>query len=230
MTKTGNKRQKRGIWGVGGALVGVVLVALGFVFAPTLTALIFRSETDGCGVRPQNAYYAADQKLELALRKTVAVFKGESSVKVLDAFPPEARNVHMVGYMACKAGEQGLLKDADDLIRYTESLKGFFQKGDFTSSIRHFGPLKALAKFVRKDPGLSLTLHVMPEVQNVYIDETLGADFRGLMRKNCDAQACLACRETEHDGTLTAVTVSLTTGDVLVERSVDGAMYKACKG
>ncbi|NVO56904.1 hypothetical protein HW561_14005 [Rhodobacteraceae bacterium B1Z28] len=211
------------------AILVVGVIAVLFIFQDPISEWL-RPEPpeDSCGARPADAVIATDKEFEVALKDAVAVFSGKSSARVLDSFPEAARNAQMAGYMACKAGEQSLINDNEELNEFLEVMLKFFDTGSFPNRMRLAGPLSDLQTLLRRDPGQSWSLQLSQGVDNLFVDDTVGSSAADLMQKICGANACLSCTGIDQIADDGIMSIGLAEGHQLTQRDVNGVQYNMC--
>lgn len=212
--------------------IGIVIAAVGTFVADDIIRIVqeFRQPPeDECGPRPLDAQIVSDEEFEVALKNSIAVFKGQSTSQLLDAFPSEARNAQMAAFMACKAFQQGLITNNDEHIEFLKTMQGFFDTGRFPERMRHEGSLLNLREFLDKDPGQSWTLTIPRELENFYVTNKVASNPTELMQKICNSNPCLVCSgvNTIREGGV--VSISLRPDHALADHQDAGDNYKSCE-
>jgi hypothetical protein len=178
---------------------------------------------------PPSPFFASTANVEVALTESIKVLKAQASPSVLDVIPKDARGLEMIGFLTCRAREQGLIKSAPELNEYTELL-GRLQSGrPVEPFVRHFGSLASLEKHLRTAPAdnfsllLSDTRGLLPRFE---IDELAARDWQSWFKKFCSRYTgCLTC-SPEGDALRESVTVSAT--EALKEVTLNDKKVVAC--
>lgn len=208
------------------SLVAVVTIIYFAVPKPALTPVAVPPLA--C-VPPPNPFFASAANVEVALTESIKVFKAQASPSVLDVIPKDARGLEMIGFLSCRAREQGLIKSAQELFEYTELL-GRLQAGKTIEPfVRHLGSLDLLEKHLRTTPADSFSL-LLSDPRGVLVrfdvDELAARDWPSWFRKFCTRYSnCLAC-SPDGDAIRDKITVSAT--DSLNEIERDGKRVVAC--
>ena len=180
-------------------------------------------------VPPPIPFFASSANVEIALTESIKVLKAQANPNVLDVIPKNARGLEMIGFLSCRAREQGLIKTAQELNEYTELL-GRVQTGRVIQPfVRHLGSLALLEKHLRTTPDDKFSLSLSDPkgvLARFDVDELAAQDWQSWFRKFCKHYSgCIAC-SPDGDAIKEDIKVSATAGMAEIDR--DGKMVVAC--
>jgi hypothetical protein len=212
---------------------GLLLVLAAIVLCPTVflcvtCTKVFKPPEDECGY-PPGPFYGNSVNVDLALKNTFAVFRGNADPKVIDVIPPEARTLEMIGYLSCKAQKSGLISTNEELREYTALLGNIARGNPIHRYVRHFGTLLSLQNHLRKSPEVNFSLVLDPStpgLQKFWIDEITAKTWPRWFQKMCSQYA--ACLECEPAGENIKTQVIIRTTSDLREINIDGVIYLTC--
>lgn len=176
------------------AIVGVVAIV--YLAMPKPAPTPTPSPPLAC-VPPANPFFASAANVEIALTQTIKVLKAQALPKVLDVIPASARGLEMIGFLTCRAREQGLITSATELKEYTELL-GRIQAGSpIAPYVRHHGELANLEKHLRTTPEDNFSLILNDSkglLARLEVDELAARDWPSWFRNFCVRySACAVC-------------------------------------
>lgn len=197
------------------AIVGVVVIVYFALPKPAPTPA--PSPPLVC-VPPPNPFFASAANIEVALTETIKVLKAQALPKVLDVIPVNARGLEMIGFLTCRAKEQGLITSATELKEYTELL-GRIQTGNpIQPYVRHHGELANLEKHLRTTPADNFSLTLTDSkglLARLEVDELAAKDWPSWFRKFCVRYSACAVCSPSGDKITDSITLSAT--DKLIE-------------
>jgi hypothetical protein len=207
-------------------LAAAVLCLIIFLFITRTKVL--KAPEDECG-HPPGPFYGNSVNVDLALKNTFAVFRGNADPKVIDVIPPEARTLEMIGYLSCKAQKSGLISTNEELQEYTALLGDIARGNPVHRYVRHFGTLLSLQNHLRKSPEVSFSLVLDPStpgLQKFWVNEITAKTWPRWFQKMCSQYA--ACLECEPAGENIKTQITIRTNSDLREINIDGVIYLTC--
>jgi len=204
-----------------------ILLCLG-IFLFFARTKVLKAPKDECG-HPPGPFYGNSVNVDLALKNTFAVLRGNADPKVIDVIPPEARTLEMIGYLSCKAQKSGLISTNEELREYAALLGDIARGNPIHRYVRHFGTLFSLQNHLRKSSEVSFSLVLDPStpgLQKFWVDEITAKTWPSWFQKMCSQYAaCLEC-EPAGENIKTQITIRATSD--LREINIDGASYLTC--
>jgi len=212
-----------------GLILGaIVVVVCLIVFAIFFRVKVYQAPGDECG-RPPGPFYGSAANVDVALKKTLAVFRGEAEPKVIDVIPPDARTLEMIGYLSCKAQKAGLISTNEELRNYTALLGDIARGNPIKPHVRHFGTLLSLQNHLSKSSEADFTLVLdpaTPSLKDFWVEEIRAKTWPRWFQKMCSRySSCIECEPTAQD-IETKVIIRGTSR--LREVKIDGVSYIGC--
>lgn len=180
-------------------------------------------------IPPPSPYYASSANVEIALTESIKVLKAQASPNVLDVIPKDARGLEMIGFLSCRAREQGLIGSAQELNEYTELLGRLHSGKAINPFVRHHGKLANLERHLRTTPDDTFSV-LLNDPRGILarfdVDELAARDWQSWFKKFCARYSgCIACSP---DGDAIKETVSLSATDRMNEIEQEGKKVVAC--
>jgi hypothetical protein len=157
---------------------------------------------------PADPFFGTEGQIELALNRSIGVFKFEAEPRMLDAIPKEARTLEMVGFLTCMAKQQGLIKSSEDFEDYKEFLRSFSQGERLPTARIEDQQLGQFRRDLQQLPSVDFALHLEPpdELEAFQVAGDFKArSFRALIQKICANYKCLECSFSEQEAEIRAV-------------------------
>ena len=212
---------------------GLIIAAIVVVICLIVFILVTRTKVssppdDECG-SPPGPFYGSAVNVDIALKKTLAVFKGSAEPKVIDVIPSEARTLEMIGYLSCKAQKSGLISTNEELREYTALLGDIARGNPIKHYVRHFGTLLSLQNHLRKSQEVNFSLVLdssTPSLQEFWVDEISAKTWPIWFQKMCSQYS--TCLECEPSGKNIKTQLSIRGTSNLKEIKIEGATYFGC--